>query len=78
MTGNLKFFTGILSFLNRERESFPLFVPRRYCIPGRAFQGVSDRSALQPFSVTTVHRFLPLNERFRHFSNERILVFTSY
>ena len=40
-------YTVILSFLRREPERFPLFVPRHYCVPTRTFLGVPDRSALQ-------------------------------
>ena len=37
-----------LSILKRERERFPLFVPRHYCVPTRTFRTVcmivSERS----------------------------------
>jgi hypothetical protein len=44
--------------LKREREHFPLFVPSRYCVPGRTFPGVFGRPALQAFTVSC-----HLNER---------------
>ena len=44
-------FTVILSFLKRERERFPLFVPKLYYVTTRKFQGVPDRS-----KSLTVHR----------------------
>jgi hypothetical protein len=41
----------ILSFLKRERERFPLFVPLHYCVPARTLVSVPDRSALKLFAV---------------------------
>jgi hypothetical protein len=49
---NGKIFTVILSFLKREREHFPLFVLRRYCVTALTFLGVPDHSALQTFTVS--------------------------
>jgi hypothetical protein len=34
--------TVFLSFLKRERERFPLFVPKRYCVTTRTFLDVLD------------------------------------
>jgi hypothetical protein len=45
----------IFSFL--KRESFPFFVPMRYCVPARTFRDVPDYSALQPF-MSVFDRFL--------------------
>jgi len=47
--------TVFLSFLKRERERFPLFVPKRYCVTTRTFLDVLDRS-----TSLTVHRSWPL------------------
>ena len=41
-----------LSFLKRERERFPLFVPVRYCVPARTFISVPDRS---PFMIVFIN-----------------------
>jgi hypothetical protein len=49
-------FKDDLSFLKRERERFPLFVPRRYCVSTRTLLGIPVR----------LHdRFWTLNEGFR-------------
>ncbi len=48
---HLWYITVFLSFLKRERERFPLFVPKRYCVTTRKFLGVLDRS-----TYLTVHR----------------------
>jgi hypothetical protein len=40
--------------MERERNRFRLFVPKRYCIPTRTFLGVSDR-------------FMAVSEPFRSF-----------
>ena len=73
------FFSAILSFLRRERESFPLFVSRRYSVPSRTFLGVPDRSALQTFTVPDhLHeRSMSVSEAFVTFlrpeESERVL-----
>jgi len=38
--------------LKRKRESFPLFVSRRYCIHARTFLGIPDRSEFQPYNLS--------------------------
>ncbi len=45
------FFTVFFSFLKRERERFPLFVPKSYCVTTRTFLSVHGRS-----TSLTVHR----------------------
>ena len=63
-----------LSFLKRERERFPLFVPKRCCVPTRTFLGVPDRSAstvldrlherLHDRSMTVPERSTTVSDRF--------------
>jgi hypothetical protein len=59
--------TVIFSFLKRERERFPLFVPKRYCVPTRKFLGVSVRSTFLTVCMNVFDRFMSVYEHFRPF-----------
>ncbi len=56
-------FTVFLSYLKRERERFPLFVPKSYCVTTRKFLGILDRSTFLNVTMTVPDRSRPFQER---------------
>ena len=54
-------FTVFRSFLERGRDRFRLFVPKRYCVPTRSFLTVPDRSSF--LTVPDRSSFLTVPDR---------------